>query len=416
MGLFDFLFGNKEIERERQEEFRLKQEAETKRHAEEQRRQAEVRRRAEEQRKRQEQERQEAILSNFDFDSNCHQRYESGTPVKGLQVCPRFIRIRKNTNGCRGYHLKNGDGYILTATNGDTGQPQFAAKPMRVVKISDNEILLKGYTVSAQTPFGWQDIDLSDYGFSIILKKGKVDKCILHMYDRNVDLEYRIRSSQQEATSTCAKKELTETEKFVNEALAQLQMGNDGDATYHPLYEAWRSCRYDPAQLSEIQNYGEYGKGLMIFLSFGTVSDIDDQQQLASLAYLFISKAINNKPMDCNLYKNRILLMLTNHEAFQYTVSSAVNTGDGLDFMGFSNFEGRDSMYKMEFADLNASPRLLLIDLFASKYRDLKLKIASNFFGQGKNEASIVTEGKALHAKVLAYLENKVIKYGNIDF
>ncbi len=189
MGLFDFLFGNKKKERERQEEFRLKQEAEMRLHAEEQRRQAEVRRRAEEQRNRQEQERQEAILSNFDFDSNCHQRYESGTPVKDLQVCPRFIRIRKNTNGCRGYHLKNGDGYILTATNGDTGQPQFAAKPMRVAKISDNEILLKGYIVSAQTPFGWQDIDLSDYGFSIILKKGKVDKCMTVMWIWSTEYE-----------------------------------------------------------------------------------------------------------------------------------------------------------------------------------------------------------------------------------
>lgn len=49
MGLFDF-FNKKKIERERQDQLRLQQEAEAKRRADEQRRQAETRRRAEEQR------------------------------------------------------------------------------------------------------------------------------------------------------------------------------------------------------------------------------------------------------------------------------------------------------------------------------------------------------------------------------
>ena len=85
MGLFD-LFSGKKKERERQEQLRLQQEAEAKRRAEEKRRQEEARRANE--------QRQDAILSNFDFDSNCHQRYENGTPVQGLQVCPRYIKIR----------------------------------------------------------------------------------------------------------------------------------------------------------------------------------------------------------------------------------------------------------------------------------------------------------------------------------
>lgn len=153
MGLFD-IFNKKKKERERQEQLRLKQETDAKRRAEEQRRQEETRRQADEKRERQEQEHQDAILSSFDFDSNCHQRYENGKPVHGLQVCPRFIKIRKNTNGCAGYQLKNGDGYILMATNGDTGRPQFAPKPMRVIKFTDNEIQLRGYIVSTQTPLG----------------------------------------------------------------------------------------------------------------------------------------------------------------------------------------------------------------------------------------------------------------------
>lgn len=223
MGLFDFFSGKKK-EKERQEQLRIQQEQ--KRHAEEKRKIAELQ-------NFQEQKRQEEkMLSNFDYDSTCHQRYENGRPVRGLQICPRYIKIRKNTNGCSGYQLTNGDGYILTATNGETGKPQFSPKPMRVVKFTDAEILLKGYTVSAQTPFGWQDIDLSDYGFSIFLDKGSVKKCVLHLYDRNVDLEYMksekvhdFSKRNSQSTNTSDKKD-SPLVPFVDNAIATFESGN----------------------------------------------------------------------------------------------------------------------------------------------------------------------------------------------
>lgn len=133
------------------------------------------------------------FLSDFNFDSNCHQRYESGTAVMGLQKCPRYLKVRRNVSGCPGYKLTPGDGFILTAVNGDTGRPQFAPKPMRVVDADNSKIVLRGYTVIAQTPFGWQEFDLSDYGFTIYMSNGVATKCVLHMYDRNVDLEYMIK-------------------------------------------------------------------------------------------------------------------------------------------------------------------------------------------------------------------------------
>ena len=71
MGIFDFL-NNKKKEKARQEQLRLQEE---KRRAEEQRRLAERRKQEEQQR------REESFLSNFEFDSTCHQRYENGQPV-----------------------------------------------------------------------------------------------------------------------------------------------------------------------------------------------------------------------------------------------------------------------------------------------------------------------------------------------
>ncbi len=407
MGIFDF-FSNKKKENARQEQLRLKEEE--KRRAEEQRRLAERRKQEEQQR------REESFLSNFEFDSTCHQRYENGQSVRGLQVCPRYIKIKKNINGCSGYQLTPGDGYILTATNGDTGQPQFAPKPMRVVKFSDSEILLKGYCVSAQTPFGWQEIDLSDYGFSIILEKKVVKKCILFLYDRNVKLEYMVGSKTTENSTNNTACRMVETESLVVEALKQLSIGNDGDETYHPLYKSWRSYKDNPEQLKNIKDFGHYGMGLMIFLSYGTISDIDDRQQLASLAYLFISKAIKQNSANANLFKNRLLLMITNHEAFEYTVSSVVNKDQDFFSMNLMPFQARDAMFKMEYADLSFNRALLSIDILASKYQDLQTKINSGFFGKESTNESIISSGKSLHEQVLTYLEHKVLYEGDIDF
>lgn len=406
MGIFDFL-NNKKKEKARQEQLRLQEE---KRRAEEQRRLAERRKQEEQQR------REESFLSNFEFDSTCHQRYENGQPVRGLQVCPRYIKIKKNINGCSGYQLTPGDGYILTATNGDTGQPQFAPKPMRVVKFSDSEILLKGYCVSAQTPFGWQEIDLSDYGFSIILEKNVVKKCILFLYDRNVKLEYMVGSKTTENSTNNTACRMVETESLVVEALKQLSIGNNGDETYHPLYKSWRSYKDNPEQLKNIKDFGHYGMGLMIFLSYGTISDIDDRQQLASLAYLFISKAIKQNSANANLFKNRLLLMITNHEAFEYTVSSVVNKDQDFFSMNLMPFQARDAMFKMEYADLSFNRALLSIDILASKYQDLQTKINSGFFGKESTNESIISSGKNLHEQVLTYLEHKVLDEGDIDF
>lgn len=206
------------------------------------------------------------------------------------------------------------------------------------------------------------------------------------------------------------------SERFVNEALQQLSMGNDGDATYHPLYKAWRSFQNNPSQLKKIQDYGKYGMGLMIFLSYGTVTDIDDQQQLASISYLFLSKAIKNSPTNVNLLKNRLILMISNHEAFEYTVSSVVRKDNDIFSYNLFPFVARDAIFKMEYADLSRDSRLLSIDMLLKLYRDLRSKIASDFFGKNETEASILAAGNQHHKDILDYLENKVIVEGDISF
>jgi hypothetical protein len=120
----------------------------------------------------------------------------------GLQQCIRTVRVEKNTNGCSGYRLSPGDGYIVKIYNDDLGKPNMSDKPMRIVSKTSTKVELRGFPIEAQTPFGWQEVDYRDYGFTIYYTNGKVSKCVLHMFDRNVDLEYRQTAAQNQPQST----------------------------------------------------------------------------------------------------------------------------------------------------------------------------------------------------------------------
>lgn len=126
----------------------------------------------------------------FEFHSSSHQRFENGIPKLDRQICGRSFRVEKNINGCSGYQLQSGFGFVVFAINDDTGAPQFSPKPMKVIEQSAGRVLLRGYPTKALSPFGWVDFDLSDYGFEVFYENSIVVKCILYMYDRNVKIEY----------------------------------------------------------------------------------------------------------------------------------------------------------------------------------------------------------------------------------
>lgn len=127
----------------------------------------------------------------FVFRSTCHQRYESIVPVMGLQHCLRTVSVEKNINGCSGYKIQPGDGYIVKVFNNDTGRPNMSDKPMRVKSISKDMVLLQGYPLLAMSPFGWMEVNYEDYGLEVHYRNGEIEKCILHMYERDTFIEYR---------------------------------------------------------------------------------------------------------------------------------------------------------------------------------------------------------------------------------
>lgn len=134
---------------------------------------------------------------SFIFKSSDHLRYENGVHVAGPHGgANRAVKVEPNLNGCNGYNIPSGEGYIVTIYNLDGPHPiwqnnvQMSPKPMQVVSQSADKIVLRGYPVQAMSPFGWIDFNGQDYGLTIYLKNEEVDKCVLHMHNRKVDLEY----------------------------------------------------------------------------------------------------------------------------------------------------------------------------------------------------------------------------------
>lgn len=124
-------------------------------------------------------ENQENINLNFIFHSSDHLRYEKGIHVSGPHNgAPRAVKVENN--------IENSLGFTVTIfnTDGNQAQVQMAPKQMKIVDIDEEKIILKGF---GQDLFG-ESFD--DYGLSIIHNDGNILKCILHMFDRNIDIIY----------------------------------------------------------------------------------------------------------------------------------------------------------------------------------------------------------------------------------
>lgn len=125
-----------------------------------------------------EQESEEFDL-DFVFQSSDHLRYENGRHVSGPHgSAPRAVKVEANING--------NEGYTVTMFNTDGGQAvvQMAPKQMKLVNADNEKIELKGYGHDSM------GASFSDYGLTIFHEEGNITKCKLHMYDRNVDIEY----------------------------------------------------------------------------------------------------------------------------------------------------------------------------------------------------------------------------------
>lgn len=120
---------------------------------------------------------------NFEFTSSDHIRYENRQHASGPHGgARRLVKVEPNITGQ--------EGYSVSVYNLDGSHPvwqnniQMGRKQMKIIKQSQNLVVLRGY---GHDQMGSA---FTDYGLTIHFDNSSVSKCILHMHDRNVDIEY----------------------------------------------------------------------------------------------------------------------------------------------------------------------------------------------------------------------------------
>ena len=213
---------------------------------------------------------------------------------------------------------------------------------------------------------------------------------------------------------------MTETENYIVSAVKMLERRISNDETYLLLREGWKSLRNNPSQLKEITDYARYGRGLFALLTYKTITDLDDRQQLASLSYLYLSKAIIKNPENADAQGFRVILMFFCDGPLRYTISSVVNKDKDLWERNMHPFAARDALYKMEFAAIYKNdvlfPTIIQNSWLSGKYSELCDKVNSGFFGSDISADSIKEEGDLLHKNILEYIENKVLLEEDVVF
>ena len=402
MGLLDFLFGNSK-EKERQEELERQRIAAEARKAqqrkEEQERQARIK-------KEQAVRARMMTIEPFVFKSNCHQRYEGAYPKMGLQECLRTVSVVKNTNGCSGYQLQPGDGYIIKIFNDDAGKPNMADKPMRVVRKTDTSVELRGYKVNAQTPFGWQEIDLADYGLLVHYENGKICKCVLHMYDRNTFIEYRTQSNDplKSVSSNNGTSECEEYAKLAREAAAN---GNTSSAQQYGL-KALNSIIANPSQLKCIANVDSLALALGKMMEGDHFRDNDSIKRAVGLTYYMLCKAIDqNKQHDPYLFVYRFSVIWEYNQVFYHLFAHSEGTSyhpNPYDIFGQSSTAVYDHhMQGMQMGDMLQEPRVARLDPALGN-------IFNQMYARYRTTPSeqIISLGNKYHKQVYDYLCNKI--------
>lgn len=340
---------------------------------------------------------------NFVFKSPDHLRYENGIHVSGPHGgAARAIKVEPNISG--------GEGYTVTLYNLDGNHPvwqnniQMTPKQMKIMQQANDKIVLRGYG------YDMMGNSFADYGLTIHFSNGQVNKCILHMHDRNVDIEYL-----EGETISMNEPEIVSFSKNAN-AQYQNERVTDGRQL---LIQIYRSIKNDPTQLKNVNEYSSLGTSFLIMLDQKLSDDIDTLQMMASVSYLCISKAIEKDKNNLNLYKDRLLMLRIGHEPFTYTVMQALDIDvSPFSFIGsMASYSARDAIYKMEIADLELHPQLYRqVPFFKERKDKFDEMIGTQFFMPEKTLDYVIKSGLENHKKLFDYLSNRVIEEGDVDF
>ena len=341
----------------------------------------------------------------FIFKSNNHQRYENGHPIMGLQKCMRTVSVVKNTDGCQGYRLSSGIGYIVKIFNDDLGKPNMSDKPMKVIRKTVNSVELRGFPIEAMSPFGWQEVDYSVYGFIVYYEHGKVSKCVLHMYDRNTFIEYRYTDNTPLVVAD-TNSSISECEQFAQQAQNAANIGNTSKAHQYGL-KVYDSIIRKPLQLKKVSDIQSVALALGKLMEGDYFSDNDSIKKAVGLSYYFLSKAIaagNDNPY---LYSYRFSVTWEYNKVFYHLFAHSEGKrliDNPYDPFGQSMLMAYDHhLQGMQMADMLIEPRIANLDpALGNIFNEIYSRYCST------PPEQIIKLGTEYHTQIFEYLDKKI--------
>lgn len=100
------------------------------------------------------------------------------------------VIVDENNNGCPGYGIVSGKGYLVSIVNTESGVTQLGPIPMLVDSVSSDCISLQGYKCMKESIYGFHEVDNSLIGLNILFKDGEPDNCILTRMDTGKNYMY----------------------------------------------------------------------------------------------------------------------------------------------------------------------------------------------------------------------------------
>lgn len=223
-------------------------------------------------------------LNDLKFVSNDHIRYENGQDVTGHNHdCWRGIRVQTNLSRKQEYtvSIENIDGIHPVWGN----NIQMAPKQMKIIEQNTDFIKLRGFGTDA---FG---NSFSDYGLTLHLQMGVVEKVSLHLHDRNVEIIYLKASAKRSESSQVVVRPQPPTTNIKELLEISVQI---------------RDCENFDSLVLLYRKYENYNHPL-IYGNFGISFLINDESQLAKGALIkgaifgltFPSSLYNSSLIDC---------------------------------------------------------------------------------------------------------------------
>jgi hypothetical protein len=184
------------------------------------------------------------------------------------------------------------------------------------------------------------------------------------------------------------------------------------------MIELYNFIKQNPLELNNIERPDDFASVIATMLQLKVINDDDVIEQIASIGYVVISKAIISNPAP-NKNMFRLLIIHFAREQFNYTLRTALGFDSEANFFSpvgqMAGNRTANAMYEMEVYDLFTNPILYQkIQMFADAKEELDGLILNDYF-YNKTEAQVIQEGKEFHKKALEYLTEKILIRGNIE-